>query len=198
MSTSALRAPHPACRSERTGATVHGVTDNWVGGHLNDGAWWWGTALDGVVGGLVGGFFTALAVVMTIRHERESQIRASAHNSASGLVVASILLPAKVATGTVHDQAEAVQEIIARSIDLTSQLSSRWPSVAVELQRKVDNLIGTWTAIEAARTFASDPVARAVSGVVIVANTWMMDRPKSEGRRTRSRALTQATAWLRQ
>ncbi|WP_460710017.1 hypothetical protein [Nocardioides dilutus] len=32
--------------------------------------WWWQYGLDGIVGGILGGAVTALAVVLTIRHER--------------------------------------------------------------------------------------------------------------------------------
>lgn len=34
--------------------------------------WWWQYGLDGIVGGVLGGAVTAVAVVMTLRHERKS------------------------------------------------------------------------------------------------------------------------------
>lgn len=130
----------PGWRDERYGP---GMTEEWTGGHLNDGAWWWATALDGVLGGIVGGLFTALAVILTIRHERLSQVRADVRDSASALIMSSVLLPAKVRNGTTDDS-EAVQEVLARSIDLISKLTGKWPSVAVELQQRVDRLLAVW------------------------------------------------------
>ncbi|WP_156391131.1 MULTISPECIES: hypothetical protein [unclassified Nocardioides] len=173
------------------------MADEWTGGHLNDGAWWWGTALDGIVGGIIGGLFTAFAVVLTIRHERLAQVRANVRDSASALIVSSVLLPAKVRNSTIDDS-EAVQEVLARSIDLMSKLTGKWPSVAVELQQRVDHLLEVWSAAQKTdMTFGTPPVSTAVSEIVIVANNWVMANPKPDRQRARKAAQGRATAWVR-
>lgn len=172
------------------------MTQNWSGGHLNDGAWWWGTASEGIIGGVVGGLFTALAVVMTIRHERTSQTRAVAAEAASALLITTLSMSSKVKADSMSES-EALQEILARALDLGAKFSGHWPSATVLLQQRVDSLIEVWSSAAVEGTpFEQPAVTKALANVSGVANDWMFDRPRRDGWRKRRAAVRDARQWF--
>lgn len=46
------------------------MDETWTGGHLNDPAWWWSVAADGLLSGLITALVAAGAIWATVRHER--------------------------------------------------------------------------------------------------------------------------------
>lgn len=130
------------------------MTDNWIGGHLDDGAWWWAVGLDGIVGGVIGGLMTALAVAWTIRHERKMARAAALRATVTRLSSVVWILGLKLANDfqSLDEMYDRIAELYAAGREVSSLASKDWP----ELQKKIDDALDTISAV----LMAKSPVDR--------------------------------------
>ncbi|RYP88662.1 hypothetical protein EKO23_01870 [Nocardioides guangzhouensis] len=130
------------------------MTENWIGGHLDDGAWWWAVALDGIVGGVIGGLMTAFAVAWTIRHERKMAQAAALRAAVARLSSVVWVLGLKLANDfhSLGEMYDRVAELYAAGREASSLASTDWP----ELRKKIDDALDTISAV----LMAKSPVDR--------------------------------------
>lgn len=94
----------------------------WEGGHLNDPDWWWYVASDGLLGAIVGGIVTALAVILTLRHERK--LAAKANIDAISLASQAAAEQRQLASEAVAQQRQLANEAAAEQRDLAAQAAA--------------------------------------------------------------------------
>lgn len=121
------------------------MTENWTGGHLTDGAWWWAIGLDGLVGGVIGGLMTAFAVVWTIRHERKMAQAAALRAAVTRLSSVVWILGFNLANDfqSLDEMYDRAAELYAAGREAASLASKDWP----ELQQKIDDALDTISAV---------------------------------------------------
>ena len=88
-----------------------------------DAAWWWEYALDGVVGGVLGGVVTAGAVIATLQHERKMADLQDARAAASHL---------QALTWNAHPG--PTEDLMHRAmVELSARVHRRWRRLSDEL-----------------------------------------------------------------
>lgn len=157
-------------------------------GRLGDPDWWWEYALDGVVGGVIGGLVTALAVWLTLRHERTlaregtaaaalQQEVATARNMLVAVITAQVNV-AKHALRTDDRDNAALHEAWLQVYDVwlpaSALLSTRWPGARKQLGDQLGELQDQVSALQKGEDLTS-PVADGLNNFSESAAAWMQD-----------------------
>jgi len=161
------------------------MDESWSGGHLNDSAWWWAVAADGIVGGLLTGAVAAAAVWFTLRHERRKQAMEAVSDVASRLLGQLLVSPTALAAGSNEERAAVMRATFATGIEFSSKLAKWWPSRMLDVQRKT---LDMYTLHRRRPTSASGEefdawrldLARKVSVLANACAQWLMEQPRPE------------------
>jgi hypothetical protein len=109
---------------------------HWEGGHLNDPDWWWNVASEGLLGAILGGVVTALAVILTLRHDR--RLAEKANTDATSLANQAASEQRRLASEAAAQQRQAAGEAAAEQRRLAAEAAAEQRSLnqaAAEAQR---------------------------------------------------------------
>lgn len=102
----------------------------------SESVWWWQHGLDGVVGGLIAGVVTGVAVWLTLRHERRLSSDIASRDAAVRVSAAAARLLAALEANR-PAEAERVDLHIA-GMEFYARCARDWPRVAVILHERCD------------------------------------------------------------
>lgn len=102
-----------------------------------DSDWWWRYGLDGIAGGVIGGLVTAMAVIVTLRHERRMADLQEARTSAARLVGVAWRVQRAMRLGLESDP--AYDDLPPLMWELQARTGARWPEYAALLEGLLDS-----------------------------------------------------------
>jgi hypothetical protein len=162
-------------------------------GRLGDPDWWWEYALDGVVGGVIGGLVTALAVWLTLRHERklaaeatETTALATERAEARSMALQLQSSAAQVALSLEKMDNDAwtagkgpsdpevmsrCESLLEHALALNWLLANRWPKSSDEITQQADVLMDLFDAEE----FPEEELDEAVTNLGLLASQLLQD-----------------------
>lgn len=116
----------------RATAAIAGTVTPMNWGRLDDPAWWWEYALDGVIGGVLGGAVLGLAVWLTLRRERRvSALLGAQEGAARVLDLALRLDEVRTRHGVESEEAfEALAGFARAVLDWSARIRESWPHVS--------------------------------------------------------------------
>lgn len=125
--------------------TVPAMDETWSGGHLNDPAWWWNVAADGILSGLITALIAGGAIWVTVRHERRL-----AELSEARTAIAELQGLAFRTAFTVRNEKSGIPwpadcfDVLSRTMSVIGRTWQRWPEfgmVMVDLASDVQDVL---------------------------------------------------------